>query len=494
MATGQPGLPEFHQGQGAVEVLFRHDPVTQLAIEGQVLFIQTAGEEAVFPGQGKALFQAGHKSPAQAPVLVVWMDDHPSHMTDQILLVGPGTTNNRSITADFEEGLFFELLQDFFLGLDKGGDAPVLDSLGIFLEAEFLQGQYCRQVFLVHRFHHHGPRLCGVQENCQGRGPLAFRVCNTLGGIPPEPLVPWGSFGQNGGMVIQWFPGHMTKAKRLIAEQLKTTDVVLEVLDARAPQSCRNPLLDELVGERPRIVLLNKIDLADPHVTGEWKRYYESLPQTRALLVSATKRKNLNALSAAAQELCREKSWYSLRPVRGLIVGIPNVGKSSLINALSGHSKASVAPQPGHTRNIQRIKIDDHFDLLDSPGVLWHKFEDASVGLKLALLGSIKDDILDLWELTLRTLDFLKGRYPAALAERYGLKDLEETDNTELFEALCRRRGFIGKKAAPDYERGIRTLFQEFRDGTLGQISLEAPQDSSLGPLLDPYFRVEPGV
>ncbi len=188
-------------------------------------------------------------------------------------------------------------------------------------------------------------------------------------------------------MDIQWFPGHMLKTQRLIQEHRSQVDVFLEVVDARAPLATSNPLLDELLGDKPRVVLLNKIDLADPRVTSAWKAWYEARPETRAVLISCTQRKNLPAISQAVNDLCREKKWYGLRKVRGMIVGVPNVGKSSLINALIGGKKASVAPKPGHTKGLQRINISDKFDLFDTPGILWHKFEDPRCGAAAGVFG-----------------------------------------------------------------------------------------------------------
>ena len=188
-------------------------------------------------------------------------------------------------------------------------------------------------------------------------------------------------------MIIQWFPGHMLKTQRLIQEHRAQVDVFLEVVDARAPRATSNPLLDELIAGKPRVVLLNKVDLADPQVTSSWKTWYEALPDTKAVLISCKARRNLPAIARAMQDLCRDKKWFGLRKIRGMIVGVPNVGKSSLINALAGGKKASVAPKPGHTRGLQRIAVNDAFDLFDTPGILWHKFEDPGVGAPSGILG-----------------------------------------------------------------------------------------------------------
>ncbi len=280
-------------------------------------------------------------------------------------------------------------------------------------------------------------------------------------------------------MEVQWFPGHMLKTQRLIQEHRSQVDVFLEVVDARAPLATSNPLLDELLGDKPRVVLLNKIDLADPQVTSAWKAWYEARPETRAVLISCKERKNLPAISQAVNELCQGKKWYGLRKVRGMIVGVPNVGKSSLINALIGGKKASVAPKPGHTRGLQRINISDKFDLFDTPGILWHKFEDPDVGLRLAFLGSIKDEILSVSdlvkELTVRVTTLYPGAFASLWPDAVKVTDETEAQVFDRIGAWGLKRGMLAKGGQVDWERAFQALLVEFRTGKLGRFSLEKP-------------------
>ena len=280
-------------------------------------------------------------------------------------------------------------------------------------------------------------------------------------------------------MEIQWFPGHMLKTQRLIQEHRSQVDVFLEVVDARAPIATSNPLLDELLGDKPRVVLLNKIDLADPRVTSAWKAWYESRPETRAVLISCKERKNLPAISQAVNELCKAKKWYGLRKVRGMIVGVPNVGKSSLINALVGGKKASVAPKPGHTKGLQRMNISDKFDLFDTPGILWHKFEDPNIGLRLAFLGSVKDEIVSISDLCRELVVRLTELYPQAFASLWPdpVKVTEETE-AQVFDrigAWALKRGMLAKGAEIAWDRAFQGLLSDYRTGKLGRFSLERP-------------------
>ncbi len=277
-------------------------------------------------------------------------------------------------------------------------------------------------------------------------------------------------------MIIQWFPGHMLKTQRLIQEHRGQVDVFLEVVDARAPRATSNPLLDELIAGKPRVVLLNKVDLADPQVTSSWKAWYESRPDTKAVLISCKERRNLPAIARAMQDLCRGQKWFGLRKIRGMIVGVPNVGKSSLINALAGGKKASVAPKPGHTRGLQRIAINDTFDLFDTPGILWHKFEDPAVGLRLAFLGSVKDEILSLSDLCVQLLLDVTARYPRAFAV-LGEPASDEAQAYDRIGAWALKRGMLSKGGEPDWDRAFQALVTDFRTGKLGPFSLERPQD-----------------
>lgn len=279
-------------------------------------------------------------------------------------------------------------------------------------------------------------------------------------------------------MEIQWFPGHMLKTQRLIQEHRSQVDVFLEVVDARAPLATANPLLDGLLSGKPRVVLLNKTDLADPRVTAVWKAWYEARPETRAVLISCKERKNLPAIAGAVDELCRGKKWYGLRKIRGMIVGVPNVGKSSLINVLAGGKKASVANKPGHTKGLQRINVGEKFDLFDTPGILWHKFEDPTVGLKLAFLGSIKDEILSTSDLVRELVTAVSALYPGAFAELWA-EPWKTSDGPEgLFariEAWGKRRGMLSRGAEVDWDRAFQALLGDFRSGKLGRFSLEKP-------------------
>ena len=279
-------------------------------------------------------------------------------------------------------------------------------------------------------------------------------------------------------MDIQWFPGHMLKTQRLIQEHRSQVDVFLEVVDARAPMATANPLLLELIGNKPRVILLNKIDLADPQVTSAWKAWFELQAETKAVLISCTERKNLPGILTAVNELCRDKKWYGLRKVRGMIVGVPNVGKSSLINALVGAKKASVAPKPGHTKGLQRINIAEKFDLFDTPGILWHKFEDPAVGQRLAFLGSVKDEILSVSDLVRELVTGVTRLYPKAFASYWDQPVDPEAEATEVFariEGWGLRRGMLAKGGIVDYDRAFQSLLAQYRTGKLGRFSLERP-------------------
>jgi len=280
-------------------------------------------------------------------------------------------------------------------------------------------------------------------------------------------------------MEIQWFPGHMLKTQRLIQEHRGQVDVFLEVVDARAPLATSNPLLDELLGDKPRVVLLNKTDLADPRTTSAWKSWYDAQPETRAVLISCKERKNLPAIGQAMNELCRGKKWFGLRKIRAMIVGVPNVGKSSLINVLAGGKKASVANKPGHTKGLQRINVEDKFDLFDTPGILWHKFEDPEVGLRLAFLGSVKDEILSVSDLVRELVVRLGTLYPRAFEGMWENGDLAaDPEGREIFskiEAWGKRRGMLAKGGEVDWDRAFAAILGDFRSAKLGRFTLERP-------------------
>lgn len=275
-------------------------------------------------------------------------------------------------------------------------------------------------------------------------------------------------------MIIQWFPGHMTKTQKLIKENLQYVDVFLELVDARAPFSSRNPLLNELIINKPRVIILTKMDLADPSVTARWKETFENDANTRVILVSAKERKNISSIPQVCLELIKSLKANPPKSIRAMIVGIPNVGKSTLINALTNAHKASVAPKPGHTRGLQNIRLNPQFELIDSPGILWHKFEDMAVGQRLAMLGAIKDDVYDFHALCLMTIEFLTANYPKALVERYKLSGTK-TFPDDIIEEIAQKRGYILSGGVLDLDRAFTAVMNDLRLGTLGRISLEKP-------------------
>lgn len=278
---------------------------------------------------------------------------------------------------------------------------------------------------------------------------------------------------------IQWFPGHMAKAKRLILEGIDKADVVIEVVDARCPQASRNALLDTWVKKKPRVLVMNKTDVADPKATAQWKTVLEN--QLGITVVGfSTKEKKIQPLIQAAVATCAKRRWYGLRAVRALIVGIPNVGKSSILNLLAGTKKASVADRAGHTRGIQRYKVTEGFDVLDTPGVLWHKFEDPRVGRLLALLGAVKDEILPMTELAAEALEVLSRDYPQRIKDRFALEDFSG-NGFELLEKIGRKRGLLVKGGVVDQERAGLMVVKEVREGLLGRITWELPGEMRLG-------------
>lgn len=292
---------------------------------------------------------------------------------------------------------------------------------------------------------------------------------------------------------VQWFPGHMAKTRRIMQSNLKLVDVVVEITDARIPYSSRNPEMDRLVGSKPRLLLLNKADSADEAVTSQWIDYYKKKGIT-AVATDCRSGKNINKFKSALQELMAEqvKTWEAKgmhgRPIRMMIVGIPNVGKSSFINRLAGSKRAKVEDRPGVTRGKQWVTLDDNTELLDMPGVLWPKFEDKTVGERLAFTGAVKDNILDTEYLACRLLELLCEEYPEMLVGRYNisLEDLPENDDMtagclkgfELLERIGRKRGFLISGGEINTERAAAAVLDEFRAGKLGRISLERPQGS----------------
>ncbi len=286
-------------------------------------------------------------------------------------------------------------------------------------------------------------------------------------------------------MDIQWYPGHMTKTRRMMEENQKLIDIVVELLDARIPLSSRNPAIDEIFPNKPRLVVLNKSDIADPSITREWERYFAK-KGVSVKSISSTSGKSLNDIFSSCREALKDKIEHDRqrglvnRPVKMMVVGIPNVGKSSFINKLSGKKSAATGDRPGVTRGKQWIRLANSFELLDTPGILWPKFEDVSVGEKLAFTGAIKDEIMDIEEIAIRLLVLLRDKYPQSLRERYKMTDIDGLEGYELLTLLGKKRGFVVSGGEIDTERAAKILMDEFRASKLGKISLERPADFDL--------------
>lgn len=277
-------------------------------------------------------------------------------------------------------------------------------------------------------------------------------------------------------MNVQWYPGHMTKAKRQMQEDIKLIDLIIELVDARVPLSSRNPDIDRLGQGKARLILLNKADLADERQNEAWKTYFQG-KDFHVVKVDSRNGAGMKSIQAVIQEACKEKierdrkRGIKNRPIRAMVAGIPNVGKSTFINTFAGKACAKTGNRPGVTKGKQWIRLNKNVELLDTPGILWPKFEDQAVGVRLAWVGSIKDDILNLEELALELIGFLKERYPGALAERYGIS--EDGEKLALLEAVARARGCLKKGEELDYAKASGILFDDFRGGKLGRITLE---------------------
>ena len=282
-------------------------------------------------------------------------------------------------------------------------------------------------------------------------------------------------------MNIQWYPGHMTKTRRQIEADLKQVDAVCEIVDARIPMSSRNPDIDAICGSKPRIIVLNRMDLADPAATRRWKDYFKS----RGMAVIATDCKTRQGIAdftpaaraACAEKLQRDAARGMNRPLRVMVVGIPNVGKSTLINQISGRKGAKAENRPGVTRGKQWVTVDSGLQLLDTPGILWPKFEDPEVGMMLAYTGAVKEGVIDLEELACRLLELLLKYYPHVLAERYQVEAQPGTPGYELLEMAGRKRGYLLRGAEVHTERMAKVLMDEFRSGKLGKFTLEMPEE-----------------
>ena len=282
-------------------------------------------------------------------------------------------------------------------------------------------------------------------------------------------------------MNYQWYPGHMTKAKRMMQEDIKLIDLVIELVDARVPLSSRNPDIDELGKNKSRLILLNKADLADKNANKKWGEYF----QGKGYFVQEVDSRSgagMKAISAIIQEACKEKierdrkRGIKNRPVRAMVVGIPNVGKSTFINTYAGKACAKTGNKPGVTKGKQWIRLNKNVELLDTPGILWPKFEDQAVGLRLALIGSINDEILNIDELAMELITFLKNQYPGTLEKRFQLDESEEKSAVQILEEIAIVRGCLIRGGELDYGQASKLLMDEFRSGKLGRVTLELPE------------------
>ena len=284
-------------------------------------------------------------------------------------------------------------------------------------------------------------------------------------------------------MNIQWFPGHMTKAQRMIEDSIKQVDAVCEILDARIPNSSRNPDIDRLASGKPRLIILNRTDLADPKITAQWRAFFEA-QGIKILETDAKSGKGVNGFAPALRELLKDKiADYAAkgqvnRPMRVMILGIPNVGKSTFINKVAKRKAAVAGDKPGVTRGKQWINIDKGLDLLDTPGILWPKFDSQEVGEMLAITNAIKADVLDKETLGANFMLRLRELYPKAIEERYKFVPDPDMNGFELLEQAAKKRGFLVSRGEYDIERMANTLLGEYHDGKLGRLTLEAPPDA----------------
>lgn len=282
---------------------------------------------------------------------------------------------------------------------------------------------------------------------------------------------------------LSWFPGHMTKTRRMITAEIKNMDAVCEILDARIPLSSRNPDVDELTAGKPRLVVLNRVDQADPGETRRWAAYFRGKGYA-VLEANAKGGAGTAQFAAAVRELLRDKlaAWADRgqvgRTVRIMVLGIPNVGKSTFINKVAHRKTARSEDRPGVTRSKQWVPVDSTLELLDTPGILWPRFDDPEVGKRLAFTGAIKDDVVDMEELACCLMDYLSRRYAPVLAERYKIEVEPEDSGYDLLEKAGRKRGFLMRGAQVDTQRMARVLLDEFRGGKLGRFTLETVEDA----------------
>lgn len=283
-------------------------------------------------------------------------------------------------------------------------------------------------------------------------------------------------------MNIQWYPGHMTKTRRQMEADLKLVDAVCEIVDARIPISSRNPDIDAICGGKPRILVLNRMDLADPNATQRWAAHFRK-KGISVLATDCKTRKGIGdftptARAACAEKLQRDGARGMNRPLRVMVVGIPNVGKSTLINQISGRKGAKAENRPGVTRGKQWVAVDSGLQLLDTPGILWPKFDDPEVGMMLAYTGAVKEGVVDIEELACRLMELLHKYYPQVLLERYKVEAPEGTPGWELVELAGRKRGYLISGGEVNTERMSKMLLDEFRSGKLGKFTLEMPEDT----------------
>ena len=281
-------------------------------------------------------------------------------------------------------------------------------------------------------------------------------------------------------MHFQWYPGHMTKAKRMMEENIKLIDLIIELVDARIPLSSRNPEIDKLGQNKSRLVLLNKSDLADERYNDEWMNYFKEKGYF-VVKLNARNGNGIKQVNAAVMEACKEKIERDRkrgilnRPVRAMVVGIPNVGKSTFINSFAGKACTKTGNKPGVTKGKQWIKLNKNVELLDTPGILWPKFDDQIVGLRLAFIGSIKDEILNVDELAIELIRFLKENYAGTMEKRYEIQETKEP--VEILAGIAKNRGCVAKGEEIDYSKAAAVLIEDYRSGRLGRITLEFPQE-----------------
>ena len=282
-------------------------------------------------------------------------------------------------------------------------------------------------------------------------------------------------------MNIQWYPGHMTKARRMMQENIKLVDLVIELVDARVPLSSRNPDIDDLGRNKARLLLLNKSDLADEAANEAWSAYFRA-KGFQVVKLNSRSGAGFKSVNAAVQEACKEnierdrRRGILNRPVRAMVAGIPNVGKSTFINSFAGKACTKTGNKPGVTKGAQWVRLNKQVELLDTPGILWPKFEDQEVGIKLAMIGSIKEEILNTEELSLELLKLLKSRYSGTINERYDAD--EALGEVELLGEIAKRRGCLMKGGEPDLTKAAAILLEDFRSGKLGKITLELPEQA----------------